>query len=121
MITGEGGGRVRSYLGILGQIRVTPRWADDSMLSQEGEDNGEDRTLDGNVREQGGLMSVCNNRLRILGTEWSMSEVGTPPPYNLDKPHRMVDSIINNNNTNVIITQVGMVLKRTQKDESLIS
>ena len=26
-----------------------------------------------------------------------MSEVGTPPPHNLDKPHELLDSINNNN------------------------
>ena len=27
-------------------------------------------------------ISVCNNKRRSLGLEWSMSEVGTPPPHN---------------------------------------
>ena len=38
------------------------------------------------------------NKRRILGPEWSMSEVGTPPPHNLEKPQRLVDIINNNNN-----------------------
>ena len=48
----------------------------------------------------GGLISVCNNKQRILGPEWSMYEVGTPPPHNLEKPHGLVESINNNNNNN---------------------
>ena len=42
-----------------------------------------------------GPISVRNNKQRSLGPEWSMSEVGTPPPHNPDKPHRLVDSINN--------------------------
>ena len=40
-----------------------------------------------------------NNKQRILGPEWSMSEVGTPPPHNSDKPQGLVESINNNNNS----------------------
>ena len=47
-----------------------------------------------------GTISVHNNRRRSLGPECSLSEVGTPPPHNLDKPHRLVTSIINNKNNN---------------------
>ena len=32
----------------------------------------------------GQIIKVCNNKGRILGLEWSMSEVGTPPPNNLE-------------------------------------
>ena len=39
-----------------------------------------------------------NNKRRILGPEWSMSKVGTPPPHNSEKPHGLVESIKNNNN-----------------------
>ena len=46
-----------------------------------------------------------NNKRRILGPECSMSEVGTPPPNNSDKPHGLVDSINNNNNNNNNNTQ----------------
>ena len=45
-----------------------------------------------------GTISVRNNNRRSLGPEWSMSEVGTPLPHNLDKPHGLVASINNNNN-----------------------
>ena len=38
-----------------------------------------------------------NNKRRSLGPEWSMSEVGNPPPHNTEKPHRMV-AITNNKN-----------------------
>ena len=82
---------------MLGRRRVTPGWADDPVRRQEGEDDGGDRTLTGRRRGRGGLISVHNNKRRILGPEWSMSEVGTPPPHNSDKPHGLVDSINNNN------------------------
>ena len=42
-------------------------------------------------------ISVCNNKRQSLGPEWSMSEVGNPPPHNLDKPYRVVASNNNNN------------------------
>ena len=45
-----------------------------------------------------GPIRVHNNKRRSLGPEWSMSEVGTPPPHNLDKPHGLVASINNNSN-----------------------
>ena len=38
-----------------------------------------------------------NNKQRILGPEWSMSQVVTPQPHNSDKPHGPVYSINNNN------------------------
>ena len=41
-----------------------------------------------------------NNKRRILGPEWSMYEVGTPPPHNSYKLHRLV-SINNNNNISI--------------------
>ena len=46
----------------------------------------------------GPISKLRNNKRRSLGPEWSMSEVGTMPPQNLDKPHRLVASINNNNN-----------------------
>ena len=42
-------------------------------------------------------ISIRNNKRQILGTDWSMSEVGTPPPHNSDKLHGLVASINNNN------------------------
>ena len=42
-----------------------------------------------------GTISIRNNKQRSLGPEWSMSEFGTPPPNNLDKPHGLVASINN--------------------------
>ena len=72
---------------MLGRRRVTPMWADDPVRRQEGEDDGVDGTPDGRRRGRGGLISVCNNKQRILDPEWSMSEVGTPPPHNSEKPH----------------------------------
>ena len=44
-----------------------------------------------------GPIIICKNKQRSLGTEWSMSEVGTPQPHNWDKPHGLVASINNNN------------------------
>ena len=42
-----------------------------------------------------GLISVNNNKWRILGPEWSTYEVGTPPPHNSEKLHGLVASINN--------------------------
>ena len=43
-----------------------------------------------------GPISVRNNNRWSLGPEWSMYDVGNPPPHNSDKPHELV-AIINNN------------------------
>ena len=93
MITGDEGG---GYIGMLGRIRGTPRLADDPVQRQEGEEERGDRTSDIRRRGWGGLITEHNNKRKILGMEWSMSEVGTPPPHNSDKPHGMVESINNN-------------------------
>ena len=45
--------------------------------------------------EEGGVGSIsklCNNKRWSLGPEWSMSEVGTSPPHDLDIPHGPVAS-----------------------------
>ena len=76
---------------------MTPRWVDDPVRRQEGEDDRAEGTSDGRRRGWGGLISVRNNKRQILGPEWSMSEVGTPPPHNSEKPHGLVESINNNN------------------------
>ena len=81
-----------------GQIRVTTGWADDLVRRQDGENDRGDGKQDGRRRGRGGLIFVHINKRRILGPEWSMSKVGTPPPHNLDKPPRLVESINNNNN-----------------------
>ena len=39
-----------------------------------------------------GPIRLRNNKRRSLGPEWSMSEVGTPPSHNWDKPHVLVAS-----------------------------
>ena len=44
------------------------------------------------------ISKLRNNKLQSLGPKWSMSEVGTPPLHNLDKPHVLVASNNNNNN-----------------------
>ena len=43
-----------------------------------------------------GPISVRNNKQRSLGTEWSRSDVGTPPTHNSEKPLGLVASIKNN-------------------------
>ena len=60
-----------------------------------GRKEGEKKDQENGRRKRwGGRARVkSNNKRRILGPEWSMSEVGTPSPHNLDKPHRLVDSI----------------------------
>ena len=54
-----------------------------------------------------------NNKQRSLGLKWSMSEVGTPPPHNSDKPHGLVTSI-NNNNQRPPSISGGIVLDKRQ-------
>ena len=44
------------------------------------------------------ISKLRKNKRPSLGPEWSMSEVGTPPPHNSNKPHRLVASNNNNNN-----------------------
>ena len=48
----------------------------------------------------GELISLHDNKRRIPGPEYSMSEVETPPPHISEKHHGLVDSINNNNNNN---------------------
>ena len=52
----------------------------------------------GGVGGAGPRSKLSNNKRRSLGPERSMSEVGTPPPHNLDKPRKLVASNNNNNN-----------------------
>ena len=40
----------------------------------------------------GSISKLCGNKQKILDPEWSMSEVVTSPPHNLDKPHILVAS-----------------------------
>ena len=50
-------------------------------------------TLDGRRRGWGGFrFKLRNNKRRSLGPEWSLSEVGTPTPHDLDIPHGLVAS-----------------------------
>ena len=44
---------------------------------------------------KGPISKLRNNKKRRLGLEWSMSEVGTPPPHNSEKLHGLVASINN--------------------------
>ena len=50
----------------------------------------------------GPIRKLRNNKRQSLGLEWSVSEVGTPPPHNSDKPHGLVAS--NNNNIYQFLT-----------------
>ena len=52
----------------------------------------------GGAGGEGPISKLCKNNRQILGPEWSMSKVGTPPTHNLDKTHGLVASINNNNN-----------------------
>ena len=38
----------------------------------------------------GPISKLRKNKRRSLGPEWSISEYGTPPPHNSDKPHGLV-------------------------------
>ena len=87
---------------MLGRRQGTPRWADDPVVvvAVAGQRKlwGVELRAEGG---EGGVVSISklhSNKRRILGLEWSMSEVETPPPHNLDKPHGLVASINNNNN-----------------------
>ena len=42
----------------------------------------------------GPIIKLRKYKQHIPGPEWSMSEVGTPTPNNLDKPHRLVAIIL---------------------------
>ena len=42
----------------------------------------------------GDLVKKCNDKQRRLGAEGSMSEVGIPPPHNLDTPYALVAGYI---------------------------
>ena len=49
----------------------------------------------------GSISKLRKNKLRSLGTEWSISKVGTPPYHNSDRTHVPVASNNNNNNNNI--------------------
>ena len=67
----------------------------------------------------GPIRKIRNDKRRSLGMEWSMSEVGNPPPHNLDKPHGLVASINNNNNNNKTVF-IGLFLSLTTIGKLLI-
>ena len=60
-----------------------------------------------NGRRKGGAEGYIksNNKQQLLGTEWSMSEVGTPPPHNSEKLHGLEDSIKKKKTTNILSFQ----------------
>ena len=84
---------------MLGWRQVTPGWVDDPLQRQDKiirfgrQDIGSQEGGGG-----AGPISIRTNKLRSLGLEWSMSEVGTPPPHNSYKPRGLGASIHNNNN-----------------------
>ena len=43
---------------------------------------------------------------KSLGEEWSMSEVGIPPPHNLDNPHALVAGIQQQDNNKTTINLI---------------
>ena len=67
-------------------------------VGRTAEEEGGEGTQDGRMGGRGGLISVRNNKRHILGPEWSIYKVGTPPPHYSDKHHGLVDSINNTNN-----------------------
>ena len=90
------------FFGMLRLIRMTPGWADDPVRRQAKRIQWGRREIGCHKGEGGaGPISIRKNKRWILGPEWLMSGVGTPPPHNLEEPHRLVASIINiNNNKN---------------------
>ena len=57
------------------------------------DDGGEEGNRTAGGEGGAGIISkLRNNKQCSLGPEWSMSEVRTPPPHNLDKPHVLVAS-----------------------------
>ena len=75
-------------------------------ISCYGVDRGRRNTTVGEAGNQttggdcgaGPIINLRKNKRRSLGTEWSMSKVGTPPPHNSEKPQGLVGSINNINN-----------------------
>ena len=78
------------FFGMLGRTQGTPGWADDPVRRQGicqwmgiravvGFLLG--RTFDVSIRGWCRfIFKLCNNKQQSLGQEWSLSEVGTPPP-----------------------------------------
>ena len=60
--------------------------------------NRGNRTIQKTGEEKGGAGASLKSNIKqhILGMEGEMSEVGIPPPHDLDNPHALVDSINNN-------------------------
>ena len=71
-----------------------------------GKKDGEKNDPENGRRKRCGGKDILKskNKRWIIGPEWSMSEFRTPPPHNLYKPHRLVDSINNNN----IVIPIGL-------------
>ena len=62
----------------------------------------------GKCGAEGLKIKVLSIRDKILGAEGSMSEVGIPPPHNLDKPNTLVDR--NYRTTKVIFMEVVILI-----------
>ena len=82
-------------MGVSGEDKGTPR-----QLGYGG-GGASDRRRRG---REGQIIKVRNNKRRILGPEWSISEVVTLPPHNLDKPDVLVASI--NNSINIVYSEL---------------
>ena len=50
----------------------------------------------------GPISKLRRKKRQSLVSEWSMSEVGIPPPHNSEKPHGLGASI-NNNNIHILV------------------
>ena len=59
------------------------------------------------------IITLHNNRRRSLGLEWSMCEVGTPPPHNLGETHGLVAS--NNNNIARALTANNSSIRKSYR------
>ena len=71
------------------------------------------RKLDDRRRGRGGFrIKLHNKKQRSLGPEWSLSEFVTPPPNNLDIPHRLAPS---NKHTNQLKISYRIILKPPKK------
>ena len=84
--------------GILIRRQETPGWEEDTVQQQNGlrclGRRGKSginplygqQTAEGEF-EPGSISKLCNNQQQRLGLEWSMSEVGTSPPHDVECGH----------------------------------
>ena len=65
----------------------------------------------------GQISKVFNNKRQRLGPEWSMSEVGTPSPHHMYKPHGPVASI--NNSINIVYFELQFIFTKRDVNKFL--